>query len=199
MSVMREKQTILPHEKAMTMLNNLGNIYHTYFGFNNHSEHYVPNTEEDKQLFWSDYASHEEQDGEEIWYDLDLSCVESAGNEMTPYSVVKLKLPEGYWTSYNASNEWYNKPSAWWKDLKEPLQHLPYLKSRGFITIARVGYEIVVSAAEKGIPLTIEDILFAARGLAMDDTRTVATDGFNILSYEDGVLVLEPKTDNWST
>ena len=45
--------------------------------------------------------------------------------------------------------------------------------------------------------ITFEDILFATRGLCVDETRTI--DSYNILKITDDVLTLEPNIDNYST
>jgi len=61
--------------------------------------------------------------------------------------------------------------------------------------------QVTVSAADKGNDLTIDDILFATRALAMDDTRTVTEGyaGYTVLEQRGDTLILEPDIDNFST
>jgi hypothetical protein len=148
--------------------------------------------------FWNQYANKIDTLKDETWFYLDCKLIkEEAIKTGTPYSVVKLKLPDNYWRQQ--SSEWYNSPSKWWTRSTSNNVHLEYLRARGYITVIKPFYEIEIRKDMKGTLITVEDILFAARGLAADDTRMVADDKFTVLKYENDVLELRPYTDNWSS
>lgn len=125
---------------------------------------------------------------------------------MIPYQTVILKYKDGYWT--------YGKPHKltdsdkifeWYGNLKPYMKiNDPYMK----ITISaeesrRDSSENQRFSLEKGVFLTIEDILFATRGMALDDTRIVvdiSEGGYRRLSkISEKLLVLEPNMNNIST
>lgn len=172
-----------------------GKIYHTYFGFN-----YKPTLEvyaladNDKECcFWSNYADQEEEDNEsgEVWFSLSQECIVEDANKNTPYDKVILSLPSDAWTT-PPKYEWYNEPTKWWiphssdsdKVKKNCENHLPYLKAYSYITVVKPFYEVHIDKEKKGCPITIHDILFAARGLAPGDTSVVAGESFNVISKD---------------
>lgn len=192
----------MKHDDLMFMLDNFGRLYHTYFGFDCPPEIYVSNKEQKRQEFWGNFAEEEIEKGDEICYILCTDVIKDEAQAATPYKEVILTLPTGYWEKKRLPEDgvmWYDKTSKWWKEVEESKEHLSFLKSRGYIKVVDPLQKVVIESSQKGNTITIEDILFAARALAADDTRKVADGGFKVVSYVDGVLALEPNTDNWST
>lgn len=184
-----------------------GKIYHTYFGFSNkpNLEIYALADNEKECSFWSNYADQEEKDGDEIWFSLSHQCIVEDANENTPYDKVILSLPSNAWTT-PPKYEWYNEPTKWWiphssdndKVKKNCANHLPYLSAYSYITVVKPFYEVHIDKEKKGCPITINDILFAARGLAPGDTSVVASVSFNVISKDiaNNTIELRPITLN---
>lgn len=168
----------------------LGKIYHTGFGFQKEKNtnmviNYGCNNED-----------NEDADDELIQYD---ELVNRA-NKVVQYKKIILKFESDYeW--YKMPNDWYNNPSKWWKDDRFQNDLLPYLNSREYIRVVDRFIEIEINSEKKGSPITLDDILFATRGLALDDTRTVCNfdDKYKIVSSNCDTLVLEVGLDNFST
>lgn len=95
--------------------------------------------------------------------------------------------------------QWYNlPPTAYMKMSPEyESQRLPFLNTRSYVTVDDPFMQVTVSAKQKGKKITFDDILFATRALAMDDTRTV--DYYKSLAKTKAKWVLEPEMDNFST
>lgn len=121
-------------------------------------------------------------------------------------------------TKKNGTN-WYEKPikvkSTWFRDTATPLKNAKYwyefpkgifiskgkgeegrkiklvgpLSARSYIHVIDEFEEIKLRSEEKGSQLTIDDILFACRGLCADDTRSIAS--FNVISDNGSVLKLK--------
>lgn len=171
-------------------LNYLGKIYHTGFGFmkeknTNMVVNYGYNFEDD------------DHDDELIEYD---NLINRA-NKVVQYKKVILKFKSDYEWYNIPSTDWYNNPSKWWKGSKCKKSLLPYLSSRKYIEVVDRFTEIQINSDIKENSITLDDIMFATRGLALDDTRTVCNfdDKYTILSSDENILVLAVGIDNFST
>ena len=162
---------------VIQILNLLGPIYHSYFGLHPEKDGYVE-IEKDKLIPYS-------------------KVLESS-NVVIPFSKIVLKYSKDTWIE--KPDNWFNKPSKWWIDYNNHLKPyaLPYLNTRKYIKIDKPFMQITVSEEKKGSKLTIDDVLFATRGLMADDTRIV-DGGYKILKVTKDTLTIEPKIDNWST
>ena len=65
------------------------------------------------------------------------------------------------------------------------------IRSRPYIKVDWIDFDIILAADKKESELTIEDILFGSKGLMIDPNRTI--DGYKIKSFDDDTLVLEVK------
>lgn len=98
---------------------------------------------------------------------------------------------------------WYNSPPP--ERFKKSKQWLDNLSSRPYITVDKHAVRVTISANKKGSPITIEDVLFATRALALDGFRSY--DYFEKIkshfvctsSKKIRTLYLEPHMDNFST
>jgi hypothetical protein len=115
------------------------------------------------------------------------------------YDTVILILPNDYWTegkphlihSPNKIYEWYNHCS----NKKDNISSRQYIK-------INIKYEkITISSREKGSPITIEDILFATRGMCLGGDRYVVDmehGGYKLKErMGNSLLVLEPGIENF--
>jgi len=110
-----------------------------------------------------------------------------------------LKLPSNYWTygkphllsSPNKIYEWYN-------DCHDTKFNID---SKSYIEINILYEKITISSKEKGSPITIEDILFATRGMCLDGDRYVCSmdhGGYKLKErMGTSLLVLEPGIENF--
>jgi hypothetical protein len=92
--------------------------------------------------------------------ELTPAYVEELKASVFPAEEVTLDVPE----SENAA-EWYNLPPT------DPADTLPRLSAWSYITVVRPFAEVRLSAAAKGAPLTVQDLLCACRGLMPFPTR----------------------------
>lgn len=211
----------------LEILNKLGRLYHSYFGFHNlHPEYTDGFIDEDyieEILFSNKYnidilnnfhkkeieiVDIEKQKhlkiSDKIKLNQDYSVLHDyneiikESETILPYKKIIIKFTDkNYWIK--KPNEWYNEPSKWWKNCTKFKKYaLPYLCSRNYINVKIPFMKVEVSSEEKGCSLTINDILFATRGLMCDDTRTI-DEGYVILKESEDILKLEPKIDNWSS
>lgn len=174
-------------------LTTLGKMYHTGFGFRMEDTDVVIN------YGHNNYDS--ENDTEPDDTEISLAEILERANKTVTYKKVVLKYTdEDYWYRYPA-RDWYNEKSSWWKNAKFQNRLLPFMSTRNYIKIVEKFMNVEIDSRIKGSPITLEDILFASRGLAMDDTRTVCNcDGkYKIISSDNDVLVLEPFIDNFSS
>lgn len=165
----------------------LGPLYHTYFGFN-------WNNDEDCDIIKQDDVYDEENDT------YDTIChnycdIISKSNEAVPYSSVIIKYKEDDW--FGDRKQWWNYPSTWFTSDKNKSKALPYLNTKNYITVKEPFMCVKISAKKKGSQITLDDILFATRALALDDTRTY--DSFSVISSTKTTLTLEPEMDNFSS
>ncbi len=205
-------------EQIIEKLRVLGPVYHSYFGFHPHVENGDIEVEididglKDRQRIFNMLNEGWKAEGlplspesvddipKDGLYLLTVSCEELLDQslEKIKYKDVILKYKENKW--YEMPMPWFNKPSKWWTTVLSHLYSfvLPHLYTRPYIKVVKPFMEVHISTDKKGGPLTLNDILFAGRALALDDTRTY-DEGFKLLSDKDGVLVLEPQMDNFST
>ena len=115
------------------------------------------------------------------------------------YDTVILVLPDTYWIhgkphlldSPDKIHEWYNHCT----------EEKYNMNSRPYITI-NIKYEkITISCKEKGSPITIEDVLFATRGMCLDGGVYVADmnqGGYKLKErMGNSLFVLEPRINNF--
>jgi hypothetical protein len=106
-------------------------------------------------------------------------------------------------TWYKKPEEWYNKPegSGWWKYSSYKNTLLPSLKSRQWIVVDDPFVKVTIYANLKKGPIIIDDVLFATKALAKDDTITI-DHGYNFIKFaiedELSILYIEPVMDNSS-
>jgi hypothetical protein len=109
---------------------------------------------------------------------------------------------------YGNLEPWYNfendtRRATFWSGMryditdKCPKNALPKLSSRKYITIVDFLMKIKIQKSKKKSSITIDDILFATRGLMLDSTRSIFR--YKVLNVTDKTLVLEPEIDNYST
>jgi hypothetical protein len=158
----------------LVTLNEIGPNYHGWFGYRD----------------WCD----EDETGEVI---MNVDELKDEAQTEIPFQTVVIKYTSDYWLyEYTELYKWYNQTSScFYKENKDT--HLPPLNTRPYIEINVPFMEIHISRQKKGQLITLDDILFATRGLMVDDTRIV-DDGYKLLSYEPNVLILEPLIDNLS-
>lgn len=216
-----------PGEEALDILNMLGHHYHTYLGFHPESQdepHILIEMEdvEDNDMIHQYYQNLMDlSDDGNVWIErksykldyegfikecsdkyckiyLDINKVkEWADTPIIGKDLITIMYQKNDW--FGNPRIWWNSPSKWFKNLKpriKPNILLP-LNSRPYIHVIEPFMRVEIDAIEKGSPITIDDILFATRALALDETRTY--DGFKILNETLRTLTLEPEMDNWST
>ena len=129
------------------------------------------------------------------FFGLDFGYEEDSKIEIE-YDTVKIMF-EGrardYWFRM-PDEDWYNKHNF------NPYNHwqgLLTLDTRPYISVINRYMEVHISKQKKGSPITLDDILFASRGLCMDHSRVI--DEYKILSDNNSTLVLVPTIDNFST
>jgi hypothetical protein len=202
-----DSTTVLYH------LNKLGPHYHSYFGFSPKNE----NTSQSMNYVSGDNARQYMRDGASVFLDnteikneneivtgreymVKIECNDlRIESELTVgYDEVVIEYQVDDW--YNKPGDWYNRPSYWWRDVNKYFHPyiLPYLNTRRYIYVEDPFMRVLVSKEDKGSRITLDDILFATRGLMADDTRIV-DGGYIILEETERTLVLEPKIDNYST
>jgi len=198
----------IDQKATLEILNRLGPLYHTYFGFrpsvesDDYAEHY--SSEPDDINWYQDNCGNVQakESGEALIHCFIDDMFQLANNNVVSFTKVIIKYQEDTWYSKEKS-DWFNKPSDWWSHLKKDSYLrpyiLPYLKSRSYIKVVKPLMEVKISSRKKGAGITIDDILFATRALMKDDTRTI-DDGYKVLSSDSSsTLVLEPIADNFST
>ncbi len=124
--------------------------------------------------------------------------LEQESNKEIVYDTVVLRLPNDYWSegkphllaSPKKIYEWYNDIS----EIRNNISSRPYIK-------INIKYEkITISSKEKGSPITIEDVLFATRGMCLDEYRSVVDmnqGGYKVKErMGNSLLVLEPGIEN---
>jgi len=205
----------------------LGQMYHTYFGFRNNEpytpgETFITITFDNKsrKLFHQafvcnrpvylgdnieedDFIESEDDliDGETYTIVFQTIYVEARAQTVLPYDRIVIKY-EGdvkkIWgtdfSMLDVDGAWYNKPSKFFKRRKQNI--LPFLSSRPYIEVEQLFMKVNIYRSEDDF-LTYDDILFATRALAADETRTY--DRFIVLSEDNNVLTLTVEMDNYSS
>jgi len=102
-----------------------------------------------------------------------------------PFKKVIVKYQENTW--YGKLRKWYDKDD----------NKLPKLNTHKYIKIIEEFMCIEINAYKKKSPIIFEDILFATRGLMLDNSRHV--NRYTISKQKNNTLILEPDIDNFST
>jgi hypothetical protein len=127
----------------------------------------------------------------------DTVYIERKAQIALPYSKVIIKYEKDDWRA--KPKEWYNRPSKRFVHTKRSTWDqedvLPYLNTRQNITVVKPFMEVEIES--NGIFLTYDDILFATRALAADETRTY--NAFKVLSEKNNILTLTVDMDNSSS
>ena len=183
-------------------LNELSKYYHAYYGFDwapEVYEQYDPNDDYFQQLIHFGLPTFVNEVDRTVVHDLNgliegeeykmvytPEFLKSKAQMIVPYKTVILQENLMYYS--NTPSIWYNKPSRNWTKKKG----LPYLKTRPYIVVNKPFTKITISADQKGSPLTMDDLLFAARGLTADDTMTI-TEGvaFQIMHDTGDTVIIE--------
>ena len=190
------------HEIRMDFVKYSGQAYHSCFGFNWESEIYIDRLDDLRMKFWSYYddGHYDDDDDTELCVLPSKYVLKEEAQTSLPYrKVILMYCDPNYWRE-KPRFEWYNKFSrVFGRRAGIPTEKmLEYLQARGYIKILDPFMKIEIDADYKGCPITYDDILFAGRGLCMDETRTY--DNFMVLpGSTDDILYLEPEIDNWST
>jgi hypothetical protein len=177
--------------KNIEDLNALGQFYHTGDGFyqrDSPNEIYTCSSTISKKWYKKMKGRQEHDDGG--GYIDNTKAKELAQTEIT-FDKITLMYKEDTW--YGDCKEWWNveyKNKRW-----KP--KLSFLNTRKYIKVIDPFMKVEIDSKEKGSPITIDDILFAGRALAIDNTRTY--EGFEVISADDNHLILEPDIDNYST
>lgn len=159
--------------------------YFLHDAFRNHYEVATPTFDDNTNRFVKEQqlitSIDQLQDND---YDLLItySATETLLNEFNitvPYKLVVIK--------FNDPTYWNTTPTDEWYQMKD------------YMSVVNKFMEVHVSAEKKGTDITLEDILYATRGLAKDDTRPMNNGpGYKILEEDDDKLVIEPDIDNIS-
>lgn len=124
--------------------------------------------------------------------------VENFAKTEVEFDQVVIMYQKDGWRGY--PRKWYNNEKKNEPITNRSFSKLPPLKTRKNIKVVKPFMKVVVSS-QKGTKITVDDILFATRALALDGTRII--DGYDFLKMEiiNGKLTLfiEPNIDNFST
>lgn len=113
--------------------------------------------------------------------------------------LTEIKVPFEKVTVMYKTNTWYGKLHEWYNlDTISHYDRLPRLKTRKYIKIIESFMCIEIDAHIKGSPITLDDVLFATRGLMVDCTRLI-DGGYKIVKIKNNNLFLEPMIDNFSS
>ena len=196
-------------------LNTLCPIYHSGLGYD--QEERWESNDEDRYLIKLDIfpgliKKHFMADGQNVAImDIDKAKECASAYKLRHKTIIVRARPCGQSQWLNHTTNEINKPAVLKADLRsdqadEALDwyELPAgdgyvgpLSERPYIHITDRYDEIEIRSSEKKHRITIDDVLFACRGLCYDDTRVVGR--FNILSDDGSTLVLMANIDNWST
>lgn len=170
-------------EEVVKALNKLGPLYSAHWGFSN-------SYDENTKTFIKEIYSDDLNDFIEVSYQ--YSEIIELSNTDIQYSKIIVKFENPEW-KYGKPEKWYNKPI----DRSGNDDVLECLNTRSYINVINPFSEIEISSLTKGSAITIDDVLFACRGLCLDGYRCY--DSFKILHANQDLLVLEPEIDNFST
>lgn len=140
-------------------------------------------------------------------YDIifDTNYLEQKAKTILPYKKIIIKYTKNTWrskfTDFNIETAWYNQKSKWFVHKKSSSWSkedvLPFLNTRSYINVVEPFMNVEIEKSLKKDFLTIDDILFATRALAGDETRVY--DKFSLISEKNGVLTLTVEMDNYSS
>lgn len=197
------------NEYMMFLLNTLGQAYNSGSGFDFYYDvYYLKNNKyfEDfidfiDEAFAKNYKVMDSEENKyqrksEITSDyimFDLEFLKKKSQIPVTFKTIILKYDEGYWT--------YGKPHKISKPNRVYEWYKADFKTRPYIKVNDPFMKITISAQEKGSAITIDDILFATRGMALDNSRIITVDGgYEIVSsLGTSMIVLRPCMDNMST
>ena len=173
-------------------LNFLGKLYNSGRGL-------VPEVNTDEKIICS-----YDNDSNEINHDY-YECVEKSKKTVNFLKII-IKYTDNTW--YGNPVEWYNddksikkmekiKYTPDYRKLYEKYKILDKINSKHYIEIIKPFMEIHLHSDIKNDKLTLDDILFATRGLCGDETRTI--ESYKILKQTRDILTLEPDIDNYSS
>lgn len=180
---------LLKKVNLLDKLNLLGKLFNSGHGF-------VPEPNKKKKVIFN---YHDEK-----YYSYD-KCVKKSKLKIDVDTII-IKFSKDTW--YGNPKEWYNddnyidqinnkKCVSEFKKFYAKYKVLEKINSKKYIIIVKPFMEIHLYRKIKGDDLTIEDILFATRGLCVDHTRHI--DSFDILKISENLMVLEPNIDNYSS
>jgi len=207
------KAELLSDIKTIKVLNKLGPLYHSYFGIrvaeNGSTDHSGCDMETIKEAIENEYPVYNLDTDEDLEIICDFDdradyCIMYPYDDLIqeldsfiPYRTVIIKNGNTIWNT--KPDHWYNKKTTRFTNYKGNLRSLPYLNTLNYITIDDPFEQVTVKSKLKGTLLTINDVLFATRGLMADETRTV--DSYEIVSVSEDkkTLIVKANIDNWST
>ena len=172
-------------------LNLLGKFYSSGRGF-------VPEIEKINNIMVIyDYNNDE-------YYDYN-QCVKRSTKTIDIDKII-IKFSENNWCGKLI--EWYNSDdeikkmenyrySNEYKEHFKTYKILDKINSRNYINIIKPFMEIHIDATIKGSKITIEDVLFASRGLCVDHQRYI--NSYTEIKKNKKMLILEPDIDNFSS
>ena len=201
------------------MLNLLGKTYHSAFGYEQ-DEHYIKNDAISPLSLEHDMLSHEEYSDEEdttfVFINLKLAkkkaetttfrhktiilridVVENGSNWLEkPHKTTSTWFRQDECNPDPSPKYWYEFPESTFKSKANSKIHplVGPLSSRSYIHVTEEFEEIEIRSEEKGSPITIDDVLFASRGLCKNDTQSI-DGGYNVISDNGSVLILKV---NWT-
>jgi len=193
-------------------LNFLALTYHSAFGYHLEEHYFSKGNELCVSELFPDFIS-EEDDGA-YYINLD-KAVDLAEDYCLRHKTitVRLDLPgksgwrskpgkhtqSTFYKKQKKSVYWYEFPSQSFtsKGDNKTRKLIGPLSGRSYIKVIDLFEEVELRSEEKGDPITIDDVLFACRGICADDTRSV--EKFSVLSDDGSKLVLMAHIDNWST
>lgn len=200
----------------LVKLNLIAPTYHSAFGYNLSEQMW-----EDMDLFESSIKNAEvglvevEGGDDELWILNVKEAEKIATTSKLSHKTIIIRLrPKGEsgWTktpskvtSTRLSGKqkvkkavyWYNFPFKHNPELRGDAEFVEPLNTREYIHVTDPFDEVEIRSEEKGRRITMDDILFATRGLCADDTRS--TQQYHVLSDDGSTLMLMADIDNWST
>jgi hypothetical protein len=214
----REKLNLLDYTETLKLLNNLGRYYHTGDGFEFkdriHKKYtcrtcipsgstpkwFSDNLDSvfsmyDSKIYWYDDLDEDILDFEELYVLNPIRNITKMSQKKTVFEEVVIKHLVNDWYGTLPGN-WYDKHKNRWAGGINSMK-LPPVKSKPYITVVEHLMEVKISAVTKRSPITINDILFATRVLAIDSTREC--NEYTVLEVDGNTLTLTPEIDNSST
>lgn len=122
----------------------------------------------------------------------DESYIKMVANKYIHFKTVIIKYESADVWAVKPRFEWYNLSQC--EDNMNSEAYLPLLNTRPWIKIDDPFMQVSISAEIKGSPLTIDDILFAARSLSADTSTKISKAGNYLIRNDDNydILCIEP-------